>query len=668
MRLFVFLLILFLFYSLVSGDCVDFDGICPSECTIYSDIDCAGACGDGRCERNENKCSCPIDCGVCSGDVPEGKCLEFACMGGECMPKFKPNCCGNRICESGEEDGACKTDCVEECGNGVCGPNENACTCPQDCGACAAYLACGGLCEEPACTPTGCVCVKKRGCCGNLLCERGENYRTCRADCLPSSIKFNVHNPSSGEYFMRGEKALINATVLADGVPSAGFEVEAIGFFGSLKLLDDGMHGDGGERDGVFGGMVEISRDAPAGARQITLKARRLSAQGSGNFLMNIKPELDVFLYVDNKVERGGYLNFSGKVKKRGMPFGGNLRWSIVKPDGKVEGVIEIKNGSFSGFYHTTFVDLVGAWSVSVETEDEFGNSGRATANVLVYEMEENASIEILSPLTRVVRRGDEVFFDVVVRLNDNNVNDARVWMINPRNQSFELASMEDGRYGMLYRLHAGEPLGKQRFLVRAAVYEKNTTMNVETGIELVVVAKNISVRLDEPRGTAFAVGDSVPIVAVAECGDVSGLGAVANVGNGSFELKRAGECVFVGSFIPESEGAYNMTVCVEDAYGNAGCSDTKFEVKGKNAFLVLRENSVVIGAGVFLITLASLFLGKRLVGYMKRRRTKERKKSLEAAIKKLEHQYFEEGSISKEEYNRLLAEYEAEIKRFEKT
>ena len=91
-----------------------------------------------------------------------------------------PNCCGNGLCESGENACNCPGDCPGPCcGNGVCDPGENACNCPSDChGSC-----CGnGVCEagENACNcPRDCY----GSCCGNGVCEPGENKISCPRDC-----------------------------------------------------------------------------------------------------------------------------------------------------------------------------------------------------------------------------------------------------------------------------------------------------------------------------------------------------------------------------------------------------------------------------------------------------------------------------------------------------
>jgi hypothetical protein len=47
----------------------------------------AGACGNGLCDGTENKCSCPSDCGPCSGG---GTYLSQSCVGMACLSALKP--------------------------------------------------------------------------------------------------------------------------------------------------------------------------------------------------------------------------------------------------------------------------------------------------------------------------------------------------------------------------------------------------------------------------------------------------------------------------------------------------------------------------------------------------------------------------------------------------
>lgn len=69
-------------------------------------------CGNNNCEPEESKCTCPADCGECSGSA--GTCLEHQCSEIECSTQFIPNCCGNKRCEEPENYELCPTDCTAD--------------------------------------------------------------------------------------------------------------------------------------------------------------------------------------------------------------------------------------------------------------------------------------------------------------------------------------------------------------------------------------------------------------------------------------------------------------------------------------------------------------------------------------------------------------------------
>ena len=48
----------------------------------------ANACGNYVCDSNENKCSCPRDCGPCAGTI--GTYLSSSCIGTNCVTQLKP--------------------------------------------------------------------------------------------------------------------------------------------------------------------------------------------------------------------------------------------------------------------------------------------------------------------------------------------------------------------------------------------------------------------------------------------------------------------------------------------------------------------------------------------------------------------------------------------------
>ena len=162
---------------------VPIDEICAEICSI---IDTGGCAVDADCD---------------DGDP----CTQDVCTAGTCDNIPQANCCGNGICESGEDCDTCSSDCPStsggtpgQCGNDVCEPSfgEDCTSCSQDCngkqnGKQSNRYCCGAGggtnpidCSDPRCTGAGNTCGDVSGgtCCGDLVCDPGEEC-SCELDC-----------------------------------------------------------------------------------------------------------------------------------------------------------------------------------------------------------------------------------------------------------------------------------------------------------------------------------------------------------------------------------------------------------------------------------------------------------------------------------------------------
>ena len=151
---------------------------------------CLSECGNTICDGLETQCTCPEDCGPCTG----------CCQAAECFSGSDEAACGHGgiVCDVCSDSEACVDgSCMGGCGNGVCGSGETECNCPEDCGVCA------GCCEASECKPgnldTACgssgevcdICADSERCsggdclggCGNSVCGSGETECNCPEDC-----------------------------------------------------------------------------------------------------------------------------------------------------------------------------------------------------------------------------------------------------------------------------------------------------------------------------------------------------------------------------------------------------------------------------------------------------------------------------------------------------
>jgi len=153
---------------------------------------------------------CGKECGIDS-DCAEKECFIVQCSDGKCVYSIVDDCCGNEVCEVGEEYPECAADCPDCddankctadsydyhkkecvnkittdaicCGNGRCEKGENYENCVKDCPNCD---------DENDCTldyyeyhKQECINNPIIPCCGNGICDEGaETFSSCSVDCL----------------------------------------------------------------------------------------------------------------------------------------------------------------------------------------------------------------------------------------------------------------------------------------------------------------------------------------------------------------------------------------------------------------------------------------------------------------------------------------------------
>jgi hypothetical protein len=196
---------------------------CSTGCTIDADCDDGDACnGSETCVGNACQPGTPLSCddsnacttdscagGVCYHDPlfcdDADSCTADSCDNGACVNDPIAGCCGNLVCESGEDCDTCATDCVGQagvepgCGNGYCEPGlEDCLSCPEDCrgrqnGNPGNRYCCGDGggenpvgCEDSRCSSGGFQCsdILPGGyCCGDSYCDPGEDSSNCALDC-----------------------------------------------------------------------------------------------------------------------------------------------------------------------------------------------------------------------------------------------------------------------------------------------------------------------------------------------------------------------------------------------------------------------------------------------------------------------------------------------------
>ena len=232
-------------FSCGEGGCFCGDGGCTEvlETCCNCPEDCGSCCGNGVCDCGENQCTCKDDCGdpcggnLCGDDGCGGSCGSCpegqTCQAGQC----KAVCGDGKCAEAGVETCCnCPADCGSCCGNGGCDCGENKCTCTEDCGEPCA----GKQCGDDGCGATCGTCPAGKSCqagqcevtCGDWQCALSETCSGCPADC-------GACCGQGGCQAQFGETKCVCPVECGD--PCAGLECGDDGCGGSCGTCDDGQ-------------------------------------------------------------------------------------------------------------------------------------------------------------------------------------------------------------------------------------------------------------------------------------------------------------------------------------------------------------------------------------------------------------------------------------------
>jgi hypothetical protein len=224
---------------------------------------CVTFCGNGKCDVNENKCTCPQDCGSCSGSA--GTCQEFYCNGNECDIRNITNCCGNQKCEINESCSGCPSDCgicINLCHNGAKDPDESDIDCGGSCSDCSTGKKCIKYddCITQFCSGNVCaVNICKDGIksigetdvdCGGTKCMPCVQYQQCNIDSDCASGLYcwehiKCMKATSNDFIILNDKNGYNQVMVLQNSTNIGENYTAIKFNDNISALVDFLKSKG---------------------------------------------------------------------------------------------------------------------------------------------------------------------------------------------------------------------------------------------------------------------------------------------------------------------------------------------------------------------------------------------------------------------------------------
>lgn len=601
----------------------------------------------------------------------------------------KPACLTNSDCNDNDSSttdicagaGRCSAVCVHltTCGNGKIDSGENQCTCPQDAGQCEGAQNYSS-CSETACIGTECRSTIMLGCCGNNICEFGESFASCPSDCSPKNIEISLEGVNLDNFFVRGEEALFKATVYADETPVRNAFVTAKGFFGELKLLNDGRHGDELNDDQVYANTLLLPKEIQADTFKITVEVLFDGTRGIKEFDFVVSPQLGVKLETDQDTyQLGSEIKINGLVLRKSTAIKTSVDLSIYSNNIKVlSKKIETNDlGEFNYSYRTSFLENQGEWRIEAFATDEFTNTGLAEKKVLVSDSKITSYLgfELLQEVKESYNRGESVFLSLKISKGlGEAVSGAQVSAILPDNTSIEFTEKEEGIYEAEIPVSLAFPLGKQEIRINAIKAQDDQTISAgSTGISFSVQKVDLTVELIEPRQFSFQVGEEITFLArvlYPNKKPVVSPKITATINGTPFVMQQISRGVYSGKYVAAqtNESFLNFSMEVDDGFENKGNSEIEVEISGVSYLHYLRQYTATIAllAGAALIAL--VLIGLKITSGRKIKNLEKEKAIILDKMRNLQLQYFREGSLDKKNYDRFMEELKSRLEYIEKT
>ncbi|GEM_PF-1555566 len=575
------------------------------------------------------------------------------------------------------------------CGDLSCDASggENKCTCPTDCGACAGSVA-GKLCMYYSCDPTSSFCqtLTQYPCCGNNICEVGENFANCSWDCAPKALTVAIWDFDETKHFLRGDKVVFKAFVTGDGVPVKEGSIAATGPFSQMKLYDDGNHADNKKSDGVYANTLSIDRSIAKGTHSVIVNAEKLGVSASKTIKLIVDPVLDFPVSASkSQMVLGDIISFSGSAKRRGKPVLQQISFSAADENsnpiaGFSQSIVPDENGNFSFDYHTSMIEPIGEWAVSAEVSDEFGNIGSFQKKIKVAAPGTAMflDLEFLFPpedQDSVFERGDEVKLLAGLVFEGEPLSEAKVTAVFADSYSVELSESAPGKYTGKFEIPFDFPTGIVELRGIASKEIERTNYNGAALARLIIKEAQIKIAVVEPSVNVFAVGETINFsLSLKYSSGAAATGtaftAIASDGR-EIALKETRPGNFEGtvSIIASDLNGFGVSFNAVDSFGNKGAKSIPFEIMESRSlfFYFLTDPLLVVfillGIIILVVLLFFVFrLRKRLSALEKRRA------ELAKLREELQENYFSRGVIDKAEYYNLMSQYTNELERINAT
>ena len=565
----------------------------------------AQSCGNGACETGENKCTCPTDCGSCSGRVGNEICQEFSCVNSKCQVVFVPFCCGNTSCEFNENYGVCPADCLPTAVKvDLISPSEGD------------FFVYG---EQ--------VLFKIELTSHGRKAISGE--ASVKSDFFSGAKQlFNDGKHDDGKAF--DEFYAVSFPVpsdLASGDYLFNLDVNFLSVKDSLEVsfpLNPRIDVEA-DLDSIYflGDFIEIHLEASRKGERIGIPLD-----------VNIFDSTDSLIYSDTLSSDDGFYKIDFRTSLIDAPG----TWRI-----EIGGVDEFNNAA----------EFVSSFDLVEPEEEFFLNLELLSVLERNYGRGEEIGFEfnLIDAQGRSVSGADLEFIsslnEIIPVMEDEN----------------------SGVYRISYVVPFNFPEGGQVFSFKALKSEEKISYSGSLSVDLNISPIELRVELLEPSARFFKVGERIPVkllVALPNNQRVSNVSFKSSEELNFIEIEPG---LFQGFYlIKETDiGLKNFSVEVSDSFSNFFSSSFEVEVSGVSLIAVIETNLPIILLILAALLIPSFVLGRLFLKQNKVLLLVQRKEKLERLEKELQEKYFRKGILSQDDYVRSMQGYESEIKKIDK-
>jgi hypothetical protein len=607
---------------------------------------------------------------------PDSGCTNLNCV---------PLCSSNSDCDDGDSltvnictgIGRCTAVCasvpVETFNDGICQEYETSCSVPNDCGVC--YEKFSG-CFEKNCIGNSCRNTISLGCCGNGICEFKEDFSNCSEDCKPRVLSLEFLEDFSVKKFFRGDIVFFKVKILADGVLVNDAELLVKGFFGEIKLFNDGKHGDGTAYDAVYANEYLIPREAEKGSYNIEFTVNFANVKKTVNKTLFLDPVVELNdISVPSEVFLGEEINLKFRTRKESSNVSAKIDLIASLQGTSKEffskSIESDEDGLVSFSYRTSFLDSPGVWVLNVKAEDLNGNIGVKDYFINVRNPSDTSflNLKLVSDLNKSFSRGEKIDFNLFVS-DELGVGISGAESFGTfSGKKFLFTDNNLGYYFYSFEIPFNSVLGKTSFLIESKKQVDGKIFSGLTEIPFDINFVFLNSELISPFNRSVEIGENVLFkvrITYPNGKPISGPQEIpASINGIDLNLFFVGDGFFEKKYSVKAEDGHILFFDINsiDLYGNKIMFSSEINVIGISVLFYLREFAIPLFSGIIIFLIFFFFTFNVYFKSKSKKKLIEKKQELMQEIKEIQKQYFSDGFLDKNSYEKAMIKLETELK-----